>query len=100
MSYTGQTRDEFGFVSLHNELIVAHAVIDCIVDGVGDISLVTAEDFRRLGLATITSATVVEYGLSHGLALLNWDSSAGNIGSLRTAEKQGLRNAPQWQDVL
>jgi GNAT superfamily N-acetyltransferase len=91
---------EFGFVALHNKQIVAHAVIDCIVEGVGDVGLVTAGDFRRLGLATITSATVVEYGLSHGLALLNWDSSAGNIGSLRTAEKQGLRNAPQWQDVL
>jgi tetratricopeptide (TPR) repeat protein len=57
---------------------------------VGDVGLVTAQDYRRRGLATITSAAAVEYGLSHGLALVNWDCSAGNIGSVRTAKKLGF----------
>jgi tetratricopeptide (TPR) repeat protein len=82
----------FGFVALHQGQVVAHAVIDCIVDGVGDVGLVTAEEYRRRGLATITSAAAVEYGLSHGLELVNWDCSAGNIGSLRTAEKLGFES--------
>jgi GNAT superfamily N-acetyltransferase len=86
----------FGFVALHEDgtagtaSIAAHAVIDSIADGVGDIGLVTSEGFRRRGLATATVAAAVAYGLSHGLAMVNWDCGASNIGSLRTAEKLGF----------
>lgn len=86
----------FGFVASREDgaagtsSIVAHAVIDSIAGGVGDIGLVTAEDFRRRGLATATAAAAVAYGLSHGLTMVNWDCGASNVGSLRTAEKLGF----------
>ncbi len=80
----------FGFVALHEGKIAAHAVVDCIVGDAGDIGLVTAEDYRRRGLATITSAAAIEYGFSHGLKMIDWECSEDNIGSLRTAEKLGF----------
>jgi RimJ/RimL family protein N-acetyltransferase len=80
----------FGFVALHQGQIVAHAVVDCIVGGAGDIGLVTHEDYRRRGLATVTSAAAMEYGLAHGLNMINWDCGEHNAGSLRTAEKLGF----------
>lgn len=80
----------FGFVAFHEGKIVAHAVVDCIVGDVGDIGLVTDEAYRRRGLATVTSAAAVEYGLTHGLSTINWDCNETNPGSLRTAEKLGF----------
>lgn len=82
----------FGFVAVHEGKIAAHAVIDCIVDGIGDIGLATGEEYRRRGLATVTAAAAVEYGLTHGLELVNWDCAHTNTGSVRTAEKLGFQH--------
>ena len=81
----------FGFVVLREHQIAAHAVVDCIVDGIGDIGLVTEEPYRRSGLATAVSAAAVEFGLSNGLQAINWDCDAQNEGSVRTAEKLGFQ---------
>lgn len=81
----------FGYVALYNNQYAAHAVIDCIVDGGGDIGLFTAEAFRRRGLAAATSAATIAYGLAHGLTVIHWDSAAYNAGSIHTAEKLGLQ---------
>ncbi len=87
----GDTPPEtFGFVALHEGKIVAHAVVDCVVNGIGDIGLVTDEAYQRRGLAAVTSAAAVAYGLERGLTAINWDCGATNIGSVRTAEKLGL----------
>ncbi len=83
--------DAFGYVALHNHQYAAHAVIDCIVDGGGDIGLFTAEAFRRRGLAAATSAATIAYGLAHGLTAIHWDSAAYNAGSIHTANKLGLQ---------
>jgi len=80
----------FGFVAVYDGKIVAHAVVDCIVGEIGEIGLFTTEAFRRRGLATVTSAAAVEYGLAHGMAAIIWDCSATNTGSVRTAEKLGF----------
>jgi RimJ/RimL family protein N-acetyltransferase len=80
----------FGFVAFHQGQIVAHAVVDCIVGDAGDMGLFTHEDYRRRGLATLTAAAAVEYGLAHGLNMVNWDCGEDNVGSLRTAEKLGF----------
>lgn len=79
-----------GYVALHDKHIVAYAVIDCIVEGGGDIGLFTNPDFRRRGLAAITSAAVMEYGLNNGLHTVHWDCEGYNHGSIATAEKLGL----------
>ena len=80
----------FGFVVLRENHVAAHAVVDCIVDGIGDVGLVTEEPYRRQGLATVTSAAAIEFGLVNGLRAINWDCDAENTGSLRTAEKLGF----------
>ncbi len=81
----------FGYVALHDNRYAAHAVIDCIVDGGGDIGLFTAEAFRRRGLAAATAAATMAYGLAHGLSAIHWDSAAYNAGSIHTADKLGLQ---------
>lgn len=81
----------YGYVALQERNYAAHAVIDCIVGEKGDIGLFTADAFRRRGLAAATSAAAIAYGLAHGLSEVFWDCAAHNIGSVRTAEKLGLR---------
>lgn len=80
-----------GFVAIHHRRIVASSVIDCIVRRGGDIGLYTDVEFRRRGLAYITSAAVIEYALSHGVDIVHWDCESFNVGSIRTAEKLGLQ---------
>lgn len=80
-----------GFVALHDGRIVAHAVIDTIVQGEGDIGIYTDGAFRRRGLALATSAALIAYALSHGLRTIHWDVESFNAGSIKTAERLGLR---------
>ncbi len=87
----------FGFVACHGDEVVAHAVVDCIVGGVGEIGLETAGAYQRRGLATVTSAAAVEFGLSHGLSVISWDCLTTNTGSVRTAEKLGFEPEREHQ---
>lgn len=80
----------FGFVILHGEQIVSHAVIDAFADGSGEIGLETAEEFRRQGLATSVCAAAIDYGLTHGLVRVTWDCTEANTGSVKTAHRLGL----------
>jgi RimJ/RimL family protein N-acetyltransferase len=86
-------RAAFGYVALYNGKYAAHAVIDCIVGDQGDIGLVTDEAYRRRGLAVATSAATIRYGLAHGLGVVFWDCAAYNLGSVRAAERLGLKFA-------
>lgn len=79
-----------GYVAVHDGKIVASSVIDCIVNGGGDIGLYTDGEFRRRGLAYLTAAAVIEYALAHGVEAVHWDCQSFNLGSIRTAEKLGL----------
>ncbi len=90
-------RSGFGFVALHRGKIAAYALVDCVVGDGGDIGLFADEKYRRLGLATATSAATLEYGLSHGLSWIAWDCAVGNIASIRTAEKLGLTHERDHQ---
>lgn len=80
-----------GFVALHGRTCAAWAMIDCIVGNRGEIGLFTAPDFRRQGLALATSAAVLAQGPQQGLTTVHWDVAGHNAGSIRTAEKLGLR---------
>lgn len=84
-------RRAIGVVVLHDARIVAHAVIDTIVQGGGDIGIYTEGAFRRRGLALAASAALIAYALSHGLHTVHWDVESFNAGSIRTAERLGLR---------
>ena len=81
----------FGFVAVCGRTLAAWSTIDFIVGDVGEIRLVTETDYRRRGLAVATSAAAIAYGLAHGLSQIDWNASAANTASLRTAQKLGLR---------
>ena len=86
------TPDEmgFGYAAIYGRTCAAWSVIDFIVGKVGEIRLVTDGRYRRRGLAFLTSAMTINYGLAHGLDQIDWDVAASNIGSIRTAQKLGL----------
>ncbi|MBK8986460.1 MAG: GNAT family N-acetyltransferase [Chloroflexi bacterium] len=82
----------FGFVAVNGRSPVAWSVIDFIFGDVGEIRLVTEENYRRRGLAVATSAATIAYAVAHqGLRQINWDAAASNIPSIRTAQKLGLQ---------
>jgi GNAT superfamily N-acetyltransferase len=78
-----------GYLALHGDEVASYALVDSIAAGAGDIFLFTAEPYRQRGLATLTAAATVEYGLAHGLSRITWDCAAHNVASARTAEKVG-----------
>lgn len=87
---------DFGFVAIGEEAaeVAAWATVDFIASGMGDVGMVTQEAYRRRGLAAATTGAALDYGLSHGLSLINWTTAEENIGSIRTAEKLGF----EWVD--
>ena len=81
----------YGFVTVKDGKIAAHAVVDVIVDRAGDIGLVTSPKDRLRGLGTALSAACVDYGVGEkGLREFLWDCRADNKGSIRIAEKLGF----------
>ncbi|HNS59489.1 MAG TPA: GNAT family N-acetyltransferase [Anaerolineales bacterium] len=80
----------FGYAAIYGRICAAWSVIDFIVEKVGEIRLVTDSRYRRRGMAFLTSAMTINYGLAHGLDQIDWDVAASNIGSISTAKKLGL----------
>ena len=81
---------DFGFVAIHGQEIVAWATVDFVAGGTGDIGFFTLEPYRRRGLASAVAAAALEHGLSHGLSAVSWTCAEGNPASIRTAERLGL----------
>jgi len=93
--------EDFGFVAIQEATrgmseIVSWATVDAVVGGVGDAGLYTEARYRRRGLATLTTAAVLEHGLAHGLSEVNWTCAEDNAGSIRTAEKLGLERLADY----
>ena len=78
---------DIGFAALANGEIAAWATIDGITNGEGDIGLVTQEPYRRRGLASATSAAVIEQAVVNQVKTIHWTCAENNLGSIRTAEK-------------
>jgi RimJ/RimL family protein N-acetyltransferase len=87
---------DYGFVAIHGDEVVAWATVDAIVDGVGDAGLFTLPAYRRRGLATATTVAAVEHGLAHGLAAVSYTCATDNAGSIRTAERLGFERRPDY----
>jgi GNAT superfamily N-acetyltransferase len=86
----------FGFAVLHEGEMVSYAMVEPVVEPLGEVFLFTAEPYRRRGLATIATAAAIEYGLSQGLEWINWDCQAANLGSLRAAQRLGLEQVETY----
>ncbi|MCC6804789.1 MAG: GNAT family N-acetyltransferase [Anaerolineae bacterium] len=82
----------FGFVTetLDIHKVVSWSLCDCIGDHACEIGIHTHPDYRRQGLAALTSAAAVDYALAQGLSMVGWHCSTDNIGSQYTALRVGF----------
>ncbi|HSH01112.1 MAG TPA: GNAT family N-acetyltransferase, partial [Anaerolineae bacterium] len=81
----------FGYVAMHEGSCVAWSMIDCIVDGHGDIGVQTELAYRQKGLGMAVSGATIAYGVAHGVPVVHWDVISFNKPSIGMAEKHGLR---------
>ena len=82
----------FGFVTeaLDTHKVVSWSLSDCIGDHACEIGIHTHPDYRRQGLAALTSAAAVDYALAQGLSMVGWHCNTDNIGSQHTALQVGF----------
>lgn len=82
----------FGFVTeaLNTNQVVSWSLCDCIGDDACEIGIHTHPDYRRRGLAALTSAAAVDYAFGQGLSLVGWHCNADNTASQRTALRVGF----------
>lgn len=88
----------FGFCSLVDGAPASVAVALAVGAGEANIGVVTAEPFRRRGLATLTCSAYVERCLDSGL-VPTWDSDAANAASLATARKLGFGDERPFSEL-
>jgi RimJ/RimL family protein N-acetyltransferase len=93
----GRVEGGFGFAVLDGDRVASYALVDSVAGPLGEIFLFTEESYRRRGLATLASAATIEYGLTHGLEQINWDCQVENLGSLRCAQRLGLRQVDMYR---
>ena len=79
-----------GFGTLCGERPVCWCIADCASGKLVEIGISTHPEFRRRGLAAITTAAMVEYCLAHGFTTIGWHCNSSNTGSWKTAEKVGF----------
>ena len=96
----GPSFADYGFVAIetssHGEQVAAWATVDFVVNGMGDLGMFTRKEYRRRGLAYVTTAAAIEHGLSHGLRQICWTCMEDNPGSIRTAERLGLERVEDY----
>lgn len=80
----------FGFCVTEGQRVVSWSMADCTSGIRCEIGIHTHPDYRRRGLAAITTAAAVDYALTHGFAEVGWHYNADNSGSWKTAEKVGF----------
>jgi RimJ/RimL family protein N-acetyltransferase len=95
---------DFGFVIVdrtRSQLTVSGwATVDFIATGTGDLGFFTQPDYRRGRLGTIAASAALEHGFAIGLQRVHWTCDANNPGSVRTAEKLGLKRAEDYQQAV
>ncbi len=81
----------FAFAAIHQNTLVSWSVADAIAGNRCEIGIQTLPDYRRRGLAALTTMAAVDYALANGLAEVGWHCHADNLGSIGTALKAGFR---------
>jgi RimJ/RimL family protein N-acetyltransferase len=70
--------------------IVSWSVADCTSENRCEIGIHTHPNYRRRGLASLTTAAAVAHALTHGFSEVGWHCDEQNAGSIGTAEKAGF----------
>jgi len=80
----------FGVATVCGNQVAAWSIADCVVDGVCEIGIHTAPDWRRKGLGSFTANSAVRLAFSLGLESVGWHCHETNVASSRTAGKAGF----------
>jgi RimJ/RimL family protein N-acetyltransferase len=82
----------FGLVTVDEaqRRVVSWSLCDCNGGDACEIGIHTHPDYRRRGLAALTTAAAVDHALTHGFQSVGWHCHAENTGSRRTALKVGF----------
>ena len=79
------------YILKDNQEIVSWCTLEYLTDeNEIEVGIATRSEYRKLGLAIIVGSATAEYALSKYKSV-GWNCSAGNIGSVKTAEKIGYR---------
>ena len=95
---------DYGFVAIDASpraaRVAAWATVDFVAGGMGDLGMFTLDDYRRRGLAYLTTAAAIDHGLSHGMQQICGTCMEDNPGSIRTAERLGLERVEDYTMYL
>ncbi len=81
----------FAFGMMHENVIVCWSLADAVAGNRCEIGIRTQPDYRRRGLATLTTMAAVDYALASGLGDVGWHCNADNLGSIGTALNAGFQ---------
>jgi RimJ/RimL family protein N-acetyltransferase len=82
----------FGFCTIDEQAhkVVSWSLADCVHGDGCEIGIQTLPEYRRRGLAAITTAAAVDHALANGYAWVGWHCHDDNSGSIGVAEKVGF----------
>ncbi len=86
---------DFGFVVIHKNQVVAWATVDFVTEKSGDLGFETLPKFRKRGLGSAVAAAALERGCAKGLEV-HWTCAEDNVGSQRSARKLGLQRGEDY----
>jgi RimJ/RimL family protein N-acetyltransferase len=86
---------DYGFVVIHENQVVAWATVDFVIAGAGDLGFETLPEFQKRGLGSAVAAAAIEHGLKFDIKI-HWTCANDNIGSQRTAQKLGLTREREY----
>jgi RimJ/RimL family protein N-acetyltransferase len=90
-----QTQDAFldrgfGTAALSGGRVVAHSIVDYIVDGACEMGVRVVPDHRRRGIGTAVAAATAQQAFARGLRSIVWHSWANNAGSIAISRELGF----------
>lgn len=86
----------FGYCVRHENELVAWCLSEYNSGGRCEVGIETQEDYRRRGLATITTSALVERALKEGITEIGWHCYAGNEASIATALAAGFEKVGEY----
>jgi len=95
-SRDGYLKHGFGAVAVRENAVVAWCLTDSVGQASCDIGVETEEAHRKRGLASLTTAHVLQQAVARGLRQVGWHCHAINVPSVKTAESAGFRMASEY----
>jgi RimJ/RimL family protein N-acetyltransferase len=86
----------FGFCLARDDEIVAWCLSEYNTGDRCEVGIMTDEDYRKRGFATLTGSALIEHALSTGVSGIGWHCWASNEGSIATALKVGFDKAKEY----